>query len=139
AVEPALQLAKRFAAQLHILHTAPFVARANEPGNLPLGPYMDQPQYEWPLWMREFWDRFLNNAKAIAPEMKVALHIGQGELSSSIDQFARTFECKLVIMAAAADRSLHAELLKRLGCPLMLVQAGSPTDTEYTLKRAHRA
>jgi nucleotide-binding universal stress UspA family protein len=122
AIEPALRFAADENAQLHVLHIAAVGNFSNEPGSLPIGTYMDQPQYEWPIWMREFWDRFLVCVKEIAPNIKPQLHVAQGEVGAQIEQFVRALDGDLVAMAINSDKALAQRLMRNLTCPLLLVR-----------------
>jgi nucleotide-binding universal stress UspA family protein len=124
AIESAVLFAEETGASLHVLHIAT-METANEAGSLPIGPYMDQPQHDWPLWIREFWDRFIICVKEIAPQINFKLHISRGEIDEEILLYAKSLECDLVTLTAGGSSvELLNRLIRELPCPLLLVQPG---------------
>jgi hypothetical protein len=95
---------------------------------------MDQAQYEWPLWTREFWDRFIVCARDLAPQVKLKLEVGYGVVEQEIARCANLLDCDLVIMAVSATARIASSLLKVLRCPLLLTHAHQETDMESCLR-----
>ncbi|MEW6732226.1 MAG: universal stress protein [Acidobacteriota bacterium] len=127
AIEPAVRLAGENDAQLHVLYIATDRSAPHEPGSLPIGPYLDQPQHDWPFWIREFWDRFIICTKQIAPQVKSHLHVIHGEVVEEIKRFVHKHDCDLLTMAInlrAADTQADRlrKLMSQLHCPLLLVR-----------------
>jgi nucleotide-binding universal stress UspA family protein len=124
AIEPAVLIAAEAGAKLHVLHIADRET-ATEPGSLPLGPYMDQAQHEWPHWIREFWDRFIICVKEIAPQVEFQLHVSRGDIKEEILTYVNTFDVDLVTMAAGVESGdMINSLISKLPCPLLLVRPG---------------
>lgn len=133
AIEPAVKLASENGAQLHVLHVATVGGLLDEPGSLLLGPYMDQPQYEWPMWTREFWDRFICITKKLEPAVKPRLHVARGEVKAAISEFARSINCDLVTLAIGNDPEFAYALADLLSCPLLIVRPGNELRLEHCL------
>jgi nucleotide-binding universal stress UspA family protein len=138
AIEPAVHFAELTGADLHVLHITT-MGSAKEPGSLPIGPYMDQPQYDWPLWIREFWDRFIVSVKEKVPQVVPHLHISTGDLDKEILRLASELRCDLVTMTSNTNTELMYTLMSKLACPLLLVQPGKETIETFSQVRSTTA
>jgi nucleotide-binding universal stress UspA family protein len=57
-IAPALDFARQSGAEVGLLYVTTSCPRPTEPGTLTTPLYVDQPQLEWPAWVREFVERF---------------------------------------------------------------------------------
>jgi nucleotide-binding universal stress UspA family protein len=97
-IGPATDFASMAAAELVVLHVAtPGTERPTEPGTLVFPRYVDQPQYEWPVWAQEFLDRLRAVGRA-RDGVDIRLAVAQGEAGSAIVDFAQENDSDLIVL-----------------------------------------
>jgi nucleotide-binding universal stress UspA family protein len=128
AVRPACDIALRRDAELLILHIATSGNRLpKEPGTYIVGMYMDQPQHEWPLWAREFLERFIIAQSELVSKLRLRLHLASGDPSEEIIHFARDHKVDVIVTAWQGRTPLDESkvirpLLRNSPCPVLIVR-----------------
>lgn len=126
ATESAAELAQCAGAEVLALHVAARGEEASEqPGSIPAPQYVDQRQYEWPMWAEEFMSRMLAGGGALPSSVHFKLTIAGGQAGSEVAQVAREEHVDLVVMAWHGHwehKSCATRVVVRTsGCPVMLV------------------
>jgi len=132
-IGPAVSLAEKSGAELDVLYVAEARARsAEEPGTFTTPRYVDQPQYEWPAWVRECLDRFC----AVAGECRMAaptrVFVRHGQPKVEILGFAAERDADLIVLEwRGRFDPTHAEVvrgvLEEAACPVLLLRT-TPGD-----------
>src|SRR5512132_3492461 len=86
ALQPAVDLAERAGASLFVLHVATWAGEPR-PDALTVPSYVDQPQYEWPEWAREFLEQ-MEMAWRLPRELQPRLFLSKGNPGQEIVRFA---------------------------------------------------
>lgn len=129
AIRPAADLARKSAAELHVLHVAaPGGRLPAESGTLTSPRYVDQPQHEWPAWIQEFVERL----GSIVPLefLKVRMSLAPGVTSEQVLRFAREHETDLTVLAWKGEwEGEHAATLKAIlghtTSPVMIIRTAA--------------
>jgi nucleotide-binding universal stress UspA family protein len=129
AVGPALALAARAGAELVILHvTGPGASHPTEPGSMTMPRYIDQPQHEWPAWIREFSERLC----AITSSGSVATRtlLGTGEPGHEIVRYTSELEIDLVVLGwhgslEGSKATTLKEVIREAGAPTLILRTRS--------------
>jgi len=127
AIGPAMDLARRAGAELAILHVAaPGAGRPIEPGTFTTPRYVDQPQHEWPAWVREFIERCcIAGVPSDRPPLRILLAAGDpGEV---IVRIATENDVDLIVLG------WHGEMAGDRAATLKTVIPGSPCPV-YVLR-----
>lgn len=114
-----------------------------EPGNLGIPRYVDQPQHEWPEWMREVLD-YLSACAARHPlGVPARVHVASGPIASVVLEFVAEHEEDVIVLV----RLSHLEpgrakvlrtLLHETPCPVMLTGTLAPVRrTNHHAAAAH--
>ena len=116
AIEPARRMVERAGAKLIVLHIRDLAAPpSQESGSIPTPQYVDQPQYEWPSWAREFLDRLGRETDYAWLYANVRLLLGEGEPADAILSKARENGVDLIICAWRGSlEPHHAATIKRI-------------------------
>ncbi|HEU5441432.1 MAG TPA: universal stress protein [Ktedonobacterales bacterium] len=108
-----------------------------EPGTLGIPRYVDQPQHEWPAWMREVLD-YLGACSARHPlGVPARVHVVSGPITSVVLQFvAEHLEDVIVLVRRSHLEPGRAEVLRALldetPCPVLLT--GTPVSVRRSLR-----
>jgi nucleotide-binding universal stress UspA family protein len=108
-----------------------------EPGTLGIPRYIDQPQHEWPAWMREVLD-YLSACSVRHPlGVPARVHVASGPITSVVLQFvAEHLEDVIVLVRRSHLEPGRAEVLRALldetPCPVLL------TGTPVSVRRSRR-
>jgi len=134
---PAARLAERAEAEVYVLHVAT-LSGTPEPGTLPVPPYVDQPQHEWPEWTREFLDR-MEVFTGLSPELEPRLFLSKGAPGAEILRYADERHIDLIALSWHGSlASEHAATLKEVilsaPCPVLFLRAPAPRS-EVVAKR----
>lgn len=113
AVAPlAISMAQRLEAALDILYVAGAYP-ANEPGTLTVPTYIDQAQYEWQMWRREFMSRFYERHLTGASPRAVHLSVSTGDRPRAILDQARRQQPDLIVIGWHGNlRQARAQTLR---------------------------
>ena len=131
AIARTSELAQKAGAELAVLHIASTsAAPPAEPGALVAPRYLDQPQYEWPAWAREFMDRVV----AIGgppPDVRMHLFFACGEPADVIVEFAGQHHTDLVVIAWVAgwepeQRTTMRKVIDQAPAPLLIFPLEEP-------------
>lgn len=132
ALRPVVQLAWRLGAALDVLYVVGQEAEVSEePGSLPAPLYIDQPQHEWPGWMREVTTRLCAGLARCPSGLSVETFLARGEIGAEIAQFAAMHSEDVVVLVRRSRlepgraRALMA-VLESMPCPALLV-GGPPS------------
>lgn len=132
ALRPVVQLARRLGAALDVLYVVGQEAEVSEePGSLPAPLYIDQPQHEWPGWMREVTTRLCAGLARCPSGLSVETFLARGEIGAEIAQFAALHSEDVVVLVRRSRlepgraRALMA-VLESMPCPALLV-GGPPS------------
>lgn len=127
AIGPAVELAQKAGARLHVLHIAALGASAaREPGSLATPRYVDQGQHEWPAWAGEFLERVRCACPIDVSNLRLSL--ARGEPSLEIVRFARENSVDLIVLAwqgaiePGRARAVR-EVLRDAPCPVMVFRS----------------
>jgi nucleotide-binding universal stress UspA family protein len=129
ACQMAARLAKHEGARLDILHIATAgEPLPEEPGSLPLGPYIDHRGYDLKIWSEEFLDRFFRLREDTPDDLQPSLHISRGSAADEIIKFASRESSDLIVIAWQGcfddgRAKVIRELLVRAPCPLLSLVA----------------
>jgi nucleotide-binding universal stress UspA family protein len=127
AVRPAMTLAARAGAELVILHVArPGASHPTEPGSMTTPRYIDQPQHEWPAWLREFRERLC----AMKPVETVAARtlLATGEPGEEILRHTALLEIDLVVLGwrgslEGTRAATMKEVIREAKAPILILRA----------------
>ncbi len=131
AIARTSELARKAGAELAVLHIASTSSPPpGEPGALMAPRYLDQPQYEWPAWAREFMDRVV----AIGgppPDVRMRLFFAWGEPADVIVEFAAQHHTDLVVIAWVAgwepeQRTTMRKVIDQAPGPLLIFPLEQP-------------
>lgn len=128
ALRPALDIADKAGALLYVLYVAQFHARAaHEPGTLTTPRYVDQPQYEWPAWTKEYVERFCAIAQECQPSLETRIFVRRGEPADEITHFAAERDTDLIVLEwrghlDASHASIVCGVLEKAPCPVLLLR-----------------
>jgi nucleotide-binding universal stress UspA family protein len=125
-IGPAADLARKAGAELVVLHVADASGRLpDEHGSLPTSRYADQPQHEWPEWVKEFLDRL----SCVCPlhALKVRLTLASGAPSEEVPRAAAGLAADLIVLAWRGEwGDDRAETVKAAirgaTCPVMVLR-----------------
>lgn len=128
AIAPALELALRTSASLHVLHVTGEIAKKKaEPGSFRVPRYVDQEHHEWPAWMREFLSRVESLGRAPSG-IRLRMHLSHGQPAETILRFAEEHEVSLIVLSwrGALDhdraRTLR-QVIARSPCPVLVLRS----------------
>lgn len=114
AVPWATEFAVRMGATIEILYVGG-ASSAGEPGSMSLPSFIDQPQYEWPMWKREFLSRFCDAYWEGTPPVDVRLSLHVGSPSETILRSANDHGPDLIVLGWHGDlRKPHAQTLRNI-------------------------
>ena len=139
AVGPAMDLVHQSGAALDVLHiVGPEAVRPSEPGTFTMSPYADQPQYEWPLWKREFLDR-MRALCPIPPSAHIRLFVRSGTPGKVITRFATDHASDLIILAwggslDATRARTFKDVIHHSPCPTIVLRTDVPVRQETISK-----
>jgi nucleotide-binding universal stress UspA family protein len=129
AIDAAATIARRAHVELLVLHMAtPRAEQPTEPGTITAPLYVDQPQYEWPLWGREFLDRLVALGHP-PPAVHLRLILEAGEYGGAeVVRVAREHDSDLIVLAWHGTlEGKHAAIVKAAlqdaHCPVLVVRA----------------
>ena len=128
AIDAAATVALSGDVELVVVHVAaPRVAQATAPGTLTAPQYVDQPQYEWPAWGREFLDR-LTALGHSPPSVRLRLVLAPGESGHDVVRVAREQHGDLLIVAwhgrlEGGHAAIVKTALREASCPVLVVRA----------------
>lgn len=126
----AREFAERAGAELTVLHvTAPGLGPPAEPGSITTPRYVDQAQYEWPVWAREFLDRMCCEL-AETPQIRLALAVG--EIGPEVVRTAREHDVDLIVLGWHGHwEGEHAATIKTVvrnaPCPTLVLRVATET------------
>jgi len=128
-IGPALDLAERSHAEVDVLYVATRAARPAEPGALAAPLYVDQPQYEWPSWAREFVTRFGTCLGQRPLPTPTRFFLRHGDPATEILDLARARDADLIVLEWRGKLDpRHASVVKGVlsdaPCPVLLIQTG---------------
>jgi nucleotide-binding universal stress UspA family protein len=129
AVRPAMTLAARAGAELVILHVArPGAGHPTEPGSMTTPRYIDQPQHEWPAWIREFRERLCAMKPVETVEARTLL--ATGEPGHEIVRHTALLEIDLVVLGWRGSlEGTRAATMKRVireaRAPILILRASA--------------
>jgi nucleotide-binding universal stress UspA family protein len=128
AIDVAASIARSGEVELIVVHVAaPRVAQPAAPGTLTAPQYVDQPQYEWPAWGREFVDRLVALGHS-PPSVRLHLVLAPGESGQDVVRVAREQHGDLLVLAWHGQlEDGHAAIVKtalrEASCPVLVVRA----------------
>ncbi len=132
ALPPAGDLARRLGASVDLLLVAPPTRPpVVERGAITAPRYVDQPQHEWPQWVREVIDHLCTCMGQRPADMPVRAYLTHGEVGPAIVAFATTHEIDAIVLV----RRSHLEpgratvlraVLEATPCPVLLIAAEAP-------------
>lgn len=132
ALRPVIQLASRLGASLDVLYVVGFEEEVSEePGSLPAPLYIDQPQHEWPGWVREVTGRLCAGVARCPVSLPLDVYLSRGEIGEEIAHFAAHHRDDLIVLVRRSRlepgraRALLA-VLEATSCPVLLV--GGPVS-----------
>lgn len=130
-VAPAVILAEKSRAELDVLYVASlYEATVEQAGKFTIPRYVDQPQYEWPVWVQQCLDRI--GAYVGAPlEAPAHVFVGRGEPWDEILRLAAQRDSDLIALEwhghfDATRAAVVKAVLAESPCPVILLR--SPTD-----------
>lgn len=135
-ISPALDLAQHSRAEVDILYVATAsTSMLEEPGAMATPRYVDQPQYEWPTWAREFVSRFGTAVGQHAHPTRTRLFLKRGEPAGEILQFARQNDVDLIVLEwrgrfDPAHNTVVWSVLADAPCPVLLLRSAPKADEE---------
>ena len=97
-IAPALDLAERYRAEADIVYVATEARPPDEPGTLTAPRYVDQRQYEWPAWGREFLDRFGTALGQHTASTRTRMFLRRGDPVSEILRMAEERASDLIVL-----------------------------------------
>ena len=138
-IGPALDLARRAGAQVDVLYVATQARCPEEPGSLTGPRYVDQPQYEWPSWAREFLSRFGTALGKFTPPTPTRLFVRRGEPAAETLRLAAERDSDLIVLEwrgrlDPAHATVVRGVLRDAPCPVLLlrtVPVAAPGDASY--------
>ena len=122
----AIDLASRFEAGLDILYVAGAYP-PNEPGTMAMPSFIDQPQYEWTMWRREFLSRFYERYRGEKAPREVRLSVATGDRAPAILEQAERDAPDLIVIGwhgnfrQARAQTMRA-VLKASAWPVLLAR-----------------
>jgi nucleotide-binding universal stress UspA family protein len=128
-VRPALDLARRAGARLHVVYVAAEESRRpSEPGSFAGPYYLDHPEYDWPAWTAEFVDR-VSFLSGLPDEERPEMSFASGDPGEEISKLAAAQGVDLIVLAWHATlEGRHARTLKtvalRAPCPILIARLG---------------
>lgn len=128
AIDAAATIARKAGVELLVLHLAATkVEHPLEPGTLTAPRYVDQPQYEWPAWGREFIDRLVAQGHP-APSVRLQLILDTGAGGVDVVRVAREHSADMIVLGWHGTlEGGHAAILKsairHTYCPVLVVRA----------------
>ncbi len=132
-IGPALDLADRSDARVDILYVAMPASAPGEPGSLATPLYVDQPQYEWPSWAREFISRFGTAIGQSQSPASTRVFLRRGEPATEILRFAGENDADLIVLEwrglidPCRGRVIW-DVLADTPCPVLLLRARAVSD-----------
>jgi len=133
ALTPALKLAERADAKVSVLHVAAVkTLPAVEVGTLTAPRYVDQPQYEWPVWRDEFLQRICQSDPRCAERMRVVMAVGQPV--PEILHYVQEHSVDLIVLAwhtmLAPERiAIGKAVIRASPCPLLLIRTSEEGES----------
>ncbi len=133
ALTPALEIAERANAKVSVLHVAAAkTLPAVEVGTLTAPRYVDQPQYEWPVWRDEFLQRICQSDPRCAERMRVVMAVG--EPVPEIVRFVQEHSVDLIVlvwhtMLAPERIAIGKAVIRDSPCPLLLIRISEGEDS----------
>lgn len=124
------ELAQRTGAEIYVLHVAePGAGRPQEPGSFTTPRYVDQPQYEWPEWAKEFAERFCVECGELGTEGAHIL-LASGDPGEEILRYATDEEADLIVLGwhgtLEGDRATTLKsVLRHAPCPVLVLRVGT--------------
>lgn len=110
----AISMADRTGSDLEILYVGGAFA-PSEPGSMALPSFIDQPQYEWAMWKREFLYRFCDCHWGGKLPVEVRLFLETGEPAEAILACAERQGPDLIVVGWHGElKRAHAKTLRRL-------------------------
>jgi len=122
-------------AEIVVLHV-PTLEPAAGPGALPAPRFLDQPQYEWPEWQREFMRRFCRCSEGVL----LRLELAAGSPAEATLERARRLRADLLVVTWKGEAGPgRAETLKAVAtaapCPLLILPERRPYEASLPLER----
>ncbi|MHB1005436.1 MAG: universal stress protein [Chloroflexota bacterium] len=115
SIGPALELAEKTQAQVDILYVAIQAEQPSERGSLTAPQYVDQPQYEWPSWAREFASRFGTALGQFKPSTPTQVFLRSGDPPREIVHFAREHDTDLIVLEwSGRGAATHGAVVTRV-------------------------
>lgn len=132
-IGPALEFAALGGAEVDILYVATHGPRPSEPGTLTAPVYVDQPQYEWPSWAREFVARFGTSLGSYPLPTPTRLFVRRGDPATEILRFASEHDSDVIVLEWRGRMdAAHAKVVKGVvtgaPCPVMLLRTARDDD-----------
>jgi nucleotide-binding universal stress UspA family protein len=127
AIDAAATIASSGDVELVVVHVAARrVGQPTAPGTLTAPQYVDQPQYEWPAWGREFLERLLVLGHS-PPSVRLHLVLAPGESGADVVRVAREQHGDLLAIAWHGHlEGGHAAIVKAAlhdaFCPVLVVR-----------------
>jgi nucleotide-binding universal stress UspA family protein len=128
AIDAAATIARRGDVELLVVHlAAPRAGQPTEPGTLTAPQYVDQPQYEWPAWGREFLERLIALGHP-PPTVRLRLVLGSGAEGTGVVRVAREQHADLIVLAwhghlEGGHASIVKAAIRDAHCPVLVVRA----------------
>ncbi len=102
--------------------------RPEEPGGLNVPSYVDQPQHEWPSWMREVLDYLCACSSRYPLGISTRVHVRQGAIDTTLLQFVEDHENDAIVLVRSSHLEPgHASVLRAVldhtPCPVVLTGA----------------
>ncbi len=126
AIRPASVLTRESGAQFVVLHVTGYGTRPpKEHGSLMPPRYLDQPQHEWPNWMREFVER-LGSVSSLEA-LNVRMCLAHGAPAEAVLRFALEHASDLIVLAWRGDweeprAATLKEVIRHASAPVMIVR-----------------
>jgi nucleotide-binding universal stress UspA family protein len=128
AIDAAATIARSGDVELVVVHVAaPRVGQPTAPGTLTAPQYVDQPQYEWPAWGREFVDRLIALGHS-PPSVRLHLVLAPGESGADVVRVAREQNGDLLVIAwhgrlEGGHAAIVKAALRDAFCPVLVERA----------------
>lgn len=145
ALEPAMRLASKAEAELHVAHVAEAKGQPDEPGAFTTPRYVDQPQHDWPSWRNEFAKRLASLCSLDHMQLRVSL--AQGDPAVEILRLSEAQSTDLIVLAWRGKwEAPHAHIIKVVvrtaRCPVLVLRtsdAGLDISAQPELADVRRA
>lgn len=127
-IGPVLELAQHTGARLNVVYVATQARRPEEKGTLTTPQYVDQPQYEWPSWAKEFLRRFGTSLGQHRLPTSARLFLRRGDPANEILQLAQELDADLIALEwrghwGPPHAAVTRGVLREAQCPVLLIRA----------------